>query len=532
MHTLSLPFRLRPMAESNVDSVGGSDPEAGHRDVYCSRVGSQSCAACASAEPSSGPAMVGCQWVADGSHGACVAIPGANSTFDLVSWLARHRRLAEGSTSLAVYEGLRPACRLVVRDVDKCPELSPANSDEANACTRTPPACGECTARGPFCGFCGEGVVGNNISGAEVRCVARADFGADLSPCALRCDRNEQRFSIGVDDPQGVLEYPFWGRFGLTYAPRQNCSWHVRGPFVGSFVRSSLTHQFAGQDSLRILDSSHREEPLHVVDVDSETPLVFSRLIAPFSVEFRSDSDAESFGFSFSWAAAGNDSADNLVAEAQLNNPQNSQVPIILLWVLTVCVVVICVATVCDCVRRCCRYSSSSRSVVSHISPRKRQAPPPPKHGTAPPPLRVLALGDDVQRHHVLECLRNIRAKRKLALPPENLPPQGTRSAVETLAETMAAREDDASPPLVHPALKRPGRPAPTAPSHPPPEQAGRPARRKLSHLPACPRSPPLSPPPAPPQNTPPRMPTPPQQASLRPLSTPPQELSLGILRG
>lgn len=362
-------------------------------DTLCGRW-SDNCTACILARetPNLGQMVpVRCQWVA-GASSACIALPGAASgatsrdTLELVSWIRKHQGTAgsEHDGEARRYDYARPVCRWIVRDHTQCAAEDAAASDAARRCTgMSSPTCQSCSARGgSLCGFCAESKLGYGDSAlAPTRCVAAADHMKTVfiasTYCAVPCEGSEELFDLsGEAVLQGVIEYPLWRQHGLSYARDQKCRWfigmpkqqHVAGHTLsqipGGVVSGSLTHSFAKHDALHVGEAgSPLGEMPNIFGSSSTLPLKFSRLTAPVSVEFFSDSTEESTGFTLSWtfkpaasSAGGVDIPSAADADAQPNSSMSVNDIPFAAWVIAavvgavVLVLLMCIS--CNCWKR------------------------------------------------------------------------------------------------------------------------------------------------------------------------------------
>lgn len=274
------------------------------RDVFCS-FWSSNCTACVLAGRESedrGGLSAHCQWVG-GNPSLCIARPQGNATTALSAWIAAHSRVTWAGQTAVPYHGAVPRCRILARDVSQCDAVAD------DFCYDTLPSCGSCLARGPTCGFCGERIFssGAGIDSAPPRCVTSGDVSSgDAHPCSVPCFGQESIFSFMVPNgSQGMIEYPLWGRFGLTYTQHQTCSWQFGELFVDTAVKGLLTQHLAKNDEILLIESGHNGgTPSHAMDSNSELSLSFSIYGAPVTMEFVSDGEQESFGFSLVWSTA------------------------------------------------------------------------------------------------------------------------------------------------------------------------------------------------------------------------------------
>lgn len=353
----------------------------GEWDRFCASR-SRSCNSCLDATGlhrfANETSTVRCQWVV-GDPGLCIALTSVNATAVLSDWIAARLNIGDRRA--------KPSCRRLVREVSRCEAESEPQSAAATECVTSAPSCGICTVRGDLCGFCGESdiVVSDGAGFAPARCIAAVDVrdgnvnNSASSPCSTRCRGEEHKFHFSrrsdTFTAQGVIEYPLWGRHGITYAPNQRCSWSLVGEVAGNVVTASLTHQLAQHDALIFTEGSMlasglagrqhaAPSPPRIVGAFSETPLMLSFLSTPLTIEFQSNSQHESYGFVFHWGSqllansSGSVNRDVAISppDQTSRDVAHADAKILILWVVMVSGVVVSICFMFDGARRCYRY--------------------------------------------------------------------------------------------------------------------------------------------------------------------------------
>lgn len=367
------------------------DPE--DQDVLCSRW-ADNCTACTEVEetPVDGRLKrLRCQWVvwAPASVSACIGVPIANAAGELTDWIRRHVGVASSKNGqLLQYEHASPTCKLLLRSPDQCKSDPKEQETRARRCGVATPSCESCAMRG--CSFCGQrNIVAAGGADAAMRCASKNDVGTSRDFCSVGCEGKERTFQLSAQQSiSGLIEYPLWRRYGLTYAPGQQCTWLLGWTESGGTVSGAIAHDLEHFDALHVLEAG---KPLEMKPIGKTSlkPVVLVGLAAPVTLRFFSDGAAEATGFTAQWdyvpppgvtAQGGEVSSNDENGRADtVDDGFGGHRQIFLLAVPIsggALVVIILACVLADCVRRRSRRFVSQKSGQPGYLPSERVPPP------------------------------------------------------------------------------------------------------------------------------------------------------------